>query len=169
MVLIFLFISTLSRLISRRFLRSSLSSSVSAGSILFGAEWTAPIIMMGLDVTSQVRIKSSFLDAFKEIGNRAGAFIHQVTRHYLDIYAQLGLDHIPVHDSSAIVALLRPDLFEFASVRVEVELRGEFTRGMTVADWMGKLKRKKQTSVGMNVLDLEGYKAFYRSMIAALP
>ena len=40
----------------------------------------------------------------------------------------------PIHDASAVMAVLRPDLFEGRPHSVAVEVSGSLTRGMTVVD-----------------------------------
>ena len=45
-----------------------------------------------------------------------------------------GRDGAPIHDASAVMAVVRPDLFRGATHPVDVELHGTLTRGMTVVD-----------------------------------
>lgn len=46
----------------------------------------------------------------------------------------LGVEGIPIREVVALAAAVRPQLFKTQSMRVDVELRGELTRGMTVFD-----------------------------------
>ena len=45
-----------------------------------------------------------------------------------------GLDIAPMHDVCAVVPYVRDDLIEYRHCRVDVELAGWLTRGMTVCD-----------------------------------
>ena len=46
----------------------------------------------------------------------------------------LGVEGIPLREAVALAAAARPQLFKTQAMRVDVELRGELTRGMTVFD-----------------------------------
>ena len=59
-----------------------------------------------------------------------GEYFFAITQHYVDLLTRWDVGRIVVHDSSAVMALLRPDLFEGAMVRVDVETKGEITRGV---------------------------------------
>ena len=45
-----------------------------------------------------------------------------------------GTDGGPLHDPCAVFAVTHPELFDLRAKRVEIELYGEFTRGMTAVD-----------------------------------
>jgi inosine-uridine nucleoside N-ribohydrolase len=51
-----------------------------------------------------------------------------------DISRYVWAPAVPLHDPCAVAALAAPELFAFAFARVEVETRGDLTRGMTVMD-----------------------------------
>ena len=63
----------------------------------------------------------------------------------------MGRTHFGIHDPTAVLALLQPDLFETASVCVDVETKGELTMGQTVVDWTGKWGRRAQTKLLLSV------------------
>ncbi|CAE7824257.1 unnamed protein product, partial [Symbiodinium sp. CCMP2456] len=68
-----------------------------------------------------------------------------------------------------VTYLLRPDLFESRNVRVEVETRGEITRGMSIADWKGQWGKERNCTVLRRIRDRdEFYRVFVRA-IARLP
>jgi len=60
---------------------------------------------------------------------------------------KLGQTHNPVHDPCAILAVIHPELFESRRACVDIECRGELTRGQSVADWKGQWKRPAQTTI----------------------
>ena len=45
------------------------------------------------------------------------------------------LDGAPLHDPCTVAYLLKPELFKFKNVNVEIETGGTFTRGTTVVDY----------------------------------
>lgn len=98
-----------------------------AAQIVFGSG--APITLVPLDVTTQVRIERSQLARL-----RAGDALAQVVADQVGRY--LGYrerDWTHMHDPLAVAAVLRPDLLRTFPMHVHVETRGEYTRAATVA------------------------------------
>ncbi len=96
----------------------------------------APIVMCGLDVTHQVLVDDPFVTGLLTLPNRFGRFCAGFLGEYLATTRRLtgsGAD-AALHDPCAVLALARPEYFDFASRSVTVELTGEHTRGMTVID-----------------------------------
>lgn len=57
-------------------------------------------------------------------------------RTYLEYHRTVeGIASCYLHDPLAVGSLLWPELLEWTDLRVDVELKGEYTRGMTVADF----------------------------------
>jgi inosine-uridine nucleoside N-ribohydrolase len=74
---------------------------------------------------------------------RVGRFIEQTLPFALRANRQyLGEEGFTLHEVTALAAITRPHLFERRTYPVDVEVRGELTRGMTVFD-----RRKKPPSV----------------------
>jgi purine nucleosidase len=48
-----------------------------------------------------------------------------------------GSQGAPLHDPCVIAWLIRPELFSGRHINVVIETQGEYTTGMTVADWWG--------------------------------
>lgn len=69
---------------------------------------------VGLDVTERCVLTASDLASLKGKG-RFGSFCHDITRFYHAFHREnAGLDGIYLHDPSALVSLLRPELFRWA-------------------------------------------------------
>jgi len=107
------------------------------------------ITMAGLNVTHQLDMIT--LRERLQTVNEAGRLLHKISEHYVALLKSWGYRSIAVHDPSAILALINPDLFETAHVFVDVETKGELTSGQTVADWRGHWGKKPQTTVLMRV------------------
>ncbi len=137
-----------------------------AARLVFNAGW--PITMAGLDVTTRVRMDDPYLESLRDLGNRAGRFIYDITRFYIRAYRERGHPDMAVHDSSALMSIIRPGLFQSKPVTVDVETVGELTRGQTIGDWRGQYGRPPQTELLLDV-DAEAFRAFYRERIATLP
>lgn len=91
--------------------------------------------MAGLDVTMQVLIGEAEGRRLRAAGTTAALLAADLLDHAIGRAAALaGLDAAPMHDATAVVSVLRPELFESQELPVDVELNGALTRGMTVAD-----------------------------------
>lgn len=126
------------------------------------------ITMAGLDVTPRAAVDAAWLDALRDEGNRAGAFIHEAAQHYLRVYLSRGERGLVMHDVHAIMALIRPDIYTSREVRIDVETEGALTRGQTVADWRGQWGRPAQTRLLVDV-DADAFREEFRRRIATLP
>ena len=97
------------------------------------------ITMAGLDVTMHTRLYPKDLERIRNIGNAAGTFIHAITQFYLAAYRGVGYPYMPVHDPSAVMALLRPDIYTARALPVEVLATrfGDAADGVTAVDRRG--------------------------------
>ena len=95
----------------------------------------APVkkVLIPLDITSQVQFSLSFIEQIPDESKPIGAFLRQVVPYLFRSYhQQLGLETVQIHDAIALLQLLEPELFELEPMAVDVEVKGELTRGMTV-------------------------------------
>ena len=66
-------------------------------------------------------------------------FLSDAAAHYFDLMESRGRPRaVVMHDPLAVAVALDPSLVTTAAVPVDVETRGEITRGQTVADFRGK-------------------------------
>ena len=104
-------------------------------------------MMCGLDVTPQFQATPARLAAIREIPGQLPSALADLLAFYSKSYINSHLDMTgaAVHDPCAVLALTHPHLFTIAPLRVDIELRGEHTRGMTLID-----KRQYKTPVTPN-------------------
>ncbi len=103
---------------------------------VMAAGWS--IRMVGVDVTRTVGIDPAEIAALRASGKRTAGVIADLLQFYLSRQTQrTGLTHAPMHDACALIPLLDPAAMAYRETRVEVELAGTFTRGMTVCDFRG--------------------------------
>ncbi len=106
-----------------------------------------PVTIVGLDVTREVILDDAGFGAIRDGSGEAGEFIHAISRYYLRFHEGLhGRFECPVHDSSAVACLRRPELFTTRPVKVRVAMEG-VAAGQTIwadpdahpghADWDG--------------------------------
>ena len=95
-----------------------------------------PIVMMSLDVTHQVLTTQKRVDIIRNIDSSIGEEIAALIEFY-ERYDEekYHLDGAPLHDPCTVAYLLKPELFKFKNVNVEIDTGGTFTRGATVVDY----------------------------------
>jgi purine nucleosidase len=122
---------------------------------------------MPLDVTHRALTTRARVDAFRAAG-RVGPAVAGWTdffeRFDMEKYGSAGA---PLHDPTVIAYLLRPDLFTGREINVEIETTGEFTTGMTVADWW-RVTGRKPNATFIGGIDAEGFFALLTERIARL-
>ena len=95
----------------------------------------APVTMMPLDVTHKALTSRAWVEGMRAMGR-----IGQAVASWTDFFERYdrekyGSEGAPLHDPCTIAWLLAPALFTGRHINVEIETKGEFTLGMTVADW----------------------------------
>ncbi len=94
-----------------------------------------------LDVTDSTMIPETLIDGLRDSGTIVSYHHPAITQNYLDIYgSRRGRRECAMHDALTLGIAADPTLvLESRKVRVDVELNGTHTRGMTVGDfrpWM---------------------------------
>lgn len=118
-----------------------------------------PIVMLGLDVTTQVRPTPARLEALRALGKPAGDAVAGM----LALYAERASDGGALHDPLAIAYLLMPEAFEGAECHVEIVTEG-ICRGRTVVD-----KRRRQGEpANARVLETVDGDVVFERLLAAL-
>ena len=97
------------------------------------------ITLVGLDVTHKVYFEDKDLKDLIKISNRRSEFLLEIINFISNAYYKLtGWKRCVLHDPLAAGVCLYPDLILSEKYYVDVELRGELTRGMTVVDRRGR-------------------------------
>ena len=126
-----------------------------AAAVVFGAGW--PVTMVGLDLTHQAGAPQRVIDEIAAMGTGVSRMVVDMLGFYRSTYHRVeGLGDPPVHDPCAVARVARPGLVEVADAFVTVETRGEWTSGMTVTDFRGKLGREPNAKVATR-LDRDGF------------
>ncbi|MCH8101116.1 MAG: nucleoside hydrolase [Proteobacteria bacterium] len=93
-----------------------------------------PMTIVGLDVTHETIADLKFFDDLRDRAGEAGAFIHRISRCYLDFHERTqGKYECPLHDASAVAYLLNPASYVTQEGSVRVVTEGSH-RGQTVMD-----------------------------------
>jgi purine nucleosidase len=100
---------------------------------VFRAPCTKTLIPLG--VTNRIVLTYDLLDELPDESTKVGAFLRTILPPAFRAYRQqFGLEGIHVHDSVALMAVLKPDLFTTHEMAGDVETTGELTAGATVFD-----------------------------------
>jgi inosine-uridine nucleoside N-ribohydrolase len=95
----------------------------------------APIRMVGLNVTARTGFAQADIERMRASGRKVGAVIADLMAFYLARQRERrGARVAPMHDVCAIVPYVEAGLIQYADARVDIELAGTHTRGMTVCD-----------------------------------
>jgi inosine-uridine nucleoside N-ribohydrolase len=110
-----------------------------AAEIVFNAGW--PVTMVGLDVGDQTLATRPFIAELAKTHGPQNAFVVQILNFLEDLSEKYGYSGVPLYDPLAVGVTLDPTLVETRAMRVDVETRGEFTRGETVANRHNAVER----------------------------
>ena len=94
-----------------------------AADLVFTAPWK--VTMIGLDVTTKVKLSDEILSRVKTKNKKFGPFIWSISRFYADFHRKGHvLGGIYPHDPSAVVYLIEPEVFETVQGPVRVVCEG---------------------------------------------
>ena len=93
------------------------------------------LTMVGLDITHQVLLGDTERDRLRAAGTPCAVLAADLLDHAVAKAGEIrGWSGAPIHDATAVIAALEPDLFSGHNRPVSIELNGSHTRGMTVID-----------------------------------
>lgn len=97
-----------------------------------------PLQMAGLDVTEQALVFPEDFQRIRAVGNQVAGVAADWLEFFYKFHRELGYAGAPVHDAVAVASLLRPELFTCKEMHVAIETAGEYCRGTTVGDLLGR-------------------------------
>ena len=106
-----------------------------AAQIVFNAGWM--VTMVGSDVGERTLITRKYLAQLQSSQGPQSDFIAKIADFYLTRSEKSGYCGAAMYDPLAVGIALDPTLGTLKEMHVDVETRGEFTRGETVANRMG--------------------------------
>ena len=110
-----------------------------AAQIVFQAGW--PLTMVGLDVGDKTLFTKKELEQLSKTHGPISDFIAQVAKYLIGLAAQFDSPGTPMYDPLAVGVAIDSALVTAPAMQVDVETRGEFTRGETVANRHGYVER----------------------------
>lgn len=116
--------------------------------------------LVGLNVTRKALLHAADADRLQAEGDAGCRAVAAMSRYYIERYQRRnGVAACAMHDPLAVAVAARPDLVRWEQLYVDIECTGELTRGMSVADLMGRLDREPNALVAMDV-DAEAFSSY---------
>jgi len=106
-----------------------------AAQIVFNAGWM--VTMVGSDVGERTLITRKYLTQLQATHGPENDVISQIAEFYLTRSEKSGYSGAAMYDPLAVGLAVDPTLGNLKEMHVDVETKGEFTRGETVANRMG--------------------------------
>lgn len=123
-----------------------------AAAAVFGASWD--VTMVGLDLTHQALATAELQARVRAIGGDLSQFVLDIWEFFGKTYKeQYDFDYPAIHDACCIALLADPEAVITAKAFVTVELRGEWTRGMTVTNFKDVPGMRHESSEGWGLHD----------------
>jgi len=103
-----------------------------AAQVVFDAGWK--VTMVGLDVTHRTNFGRAHLERLAKTHGVLNDFATRVMGFLVELSAKFGAEGTPMHDPLAMGVAIDASLVKTKHMRVDVETRGQFTRGATVGN-----------------------------------
>ncbi len=121
-----------------------------AAHIVFNESW--PVLMVGLDLTHQALATPEVIQQIAAVGTKPATFVVELLEFFGTMYKKSqGFDSPPVHDPCAVAYVIDPAVMTTRRVPVDIELAGNLTLGMTVADFRSPAPADCSTSVAVQL------------------
>ncbi|HDL50716.1 MAG TPA: nucleoside hydrolase [Firmicutes bacterium] len=116
------------------------------------------ITMVGLDVTNKALLSFDDIEEIGKMNGRVSRIISPLLKFFASTNKEVfGINGAPLHDALAVSYVIDPSILETKYLRVDIETRGEFTRGETVVDVYRVTGKSPNADVAFD-LDLKKFK-----------
>jgi len=135
----------------------------------------APLRLVGLDVTRQVRLTRAEAEELRRGSGRFGPLAAEHTLGWIEHqervkpHEEIEQGSCALHDPLAVAALARPGLVTWKPARVEVETASSTTRGVAVADLLMWEDPPEANCRVATAVDAEGFRSYFVDRMAMLP
>jgi inosine-uridine nucleoside N-ribohydrolase len=106
-----------------------------AAAIVFNAGWT--VTMVGSDIGERTLMTRKYVSELQSAHGPETDFIAKLADYYLTRAEKSGYQGAAMYDPLAVGTVIDPTLVTLKDMHVDVETKGEFTRGETVGNRMG--------------------------------
>jgi len=127
-----------------------------------------PITMVGLDVTNKAVLNFEDIDTLEKMQGKVSKVVAPLLRFFATANKEIfGINGAPLHDALAVSYLIDETILKTKYLHVDIETKGEFTRGETVVDIYGITKKEPNADVAID-LNLPKFKKLIFESIEAL-
>ncbi|MCX8095357.1 MAG: nucleoside hydrolase [Caldisericia bacterium] len=127
-----------------------------------------PLVMVGLDVTNKALLTFEDIDKIEKMNGKVSRVVGPLLKFFANANKEFfGFNGAPIHDALTVAYLVDESVLTLKDYYVDIETQGELTRGRTVVDTYGVLKKKPNVSVAVN-LDINKFKKMIFEMIEKL-
>lgn len=143
-----------------------------AAAVVLGAG--LPLTLVPVDATAEVPIDDGLVSAAQAMGSPAAAFAAELLDSLRSTHrvgpGPLGrVVEAPLHDPTAVILAIEPDLATRVRARVDVETAGRHTYGRTVVDFAGKSPEPANVDVVVAIDAQAVHRSFIRSLAQLAP
>src|SRR5262245_23452386 len=110
-----------------------------AAQVVFQAGW--PVTMVGLEVGDKALLTQRYLAQIGQTRGPMNDFMYAVIKFLVELSEKFGDAGTPMYDPLAVGVAIDATLVNAPVMHVNVETRGEFTRGETVANRRNEIER----------------------------
>ncbi|WP_276352124.1 nucleoside hydrolase [Cohnella caldifontis] len=121
------------------------------------AEWlfrsSAPVTMVGLDVTMQTLLPEEELDRWRRKNTPLASFMADISEFYIQCYKRNypGIRGCGLHDPLAVGAVIDPTFVTTVPMHVQVDLEGSLSLARTIGDRREQPDRRPNADVCLTV------------------
>jgi purine nucleosidase/pyrimidine-specific ribonucleoside hydrolase len=127
-----------------------------------------PFTMVGLNISYQALITREVRARIRSIGNATAVLGAELLELFCSSYDAFGeMPDGPLHDPITIALIADPQIATTTDAHIDIELRGEFTRGATVVDLLELTPGSKNATVALD-LDVERFWAQIEAAVRTL-
>lgn len=92
--------------------------------------------MCGINLTRQCCLGYEHMQEFRKIGTKAALFAADLLEFFIgSTISSAKLTGANLHDACPVAWIINPGLIKSVPMHIDIELKGEYTRGMTVCDY----------------------------------
>lgn len=110
-----------------------------------------PITMVGLNATQKAVFTMEDINNIKSQGGKIALLVSQMLENLWKYHSLDGMEGCYLHDPVAVCAVTNPEILKTELLNVDVELKGEFTTGMTVVDIYNRWNKKGNAEVTLKI------------------
>lgn len=127
-----------------------------AADLVFAQDWDMELI--GLDVTAKIKCTPEDFAWLAQQAPYIGGFLNEAADFYFDFYKQqYGTRMCMMHDPSAILSIVEPELFSYEPIALRVVVESDYDKdskdyeriGQTMADDIKRMKPRNKVLVAL--------------------